>query len=64
MGLNYAGNTPIRDPAGTQFYLAMSPQFHLNRSFTVFGEIESGFDVLGRLIESDCMTRVAELPAD
>ncbi len=64
MGLNYTGNAPIRDSAGTQFYLTMSPQFHLNRSFTVFGEIERGFDVLGRLIESDRMIRVEQLPAD
>ncbi len=63
MGLNYVGNAPVRDSAGTQFYLTMSPQFHLNRAFTVFGEIESGFAVLGRLIESDRMTRVEELPA-
>ncbi len=62
MGLNYTGNTPIRDSAGTQFYLTLSPQYHLNRSFTVFGEIQSGFNVLGRLIESDRMTRVEELP--
>ena len=34
---------PIRDSAGTQFYLTISPQLHLDRDFTVFGEIESGF---------------------
>jgi peptidyl-prolyl cis-trans isomerase B (cyclophilin B) len=62
MGLNYRGNMPIRDSAGTQFYLTLSPQFHLNGAFTVFGEIERGFDVLGRLVESDRMTRVEELP--
>jgi peptidyl-prolyl cis-trans isomerase B (cyclophilin B) len=62
MGLNYTGNKPQRDSAGTQFYLTMSPQFHLNRSFTVFGEIESGFGVLGRLVETDRMTRVERLP--
>jgi cyclophilin family peptidyl-prolyl cis-trans isomerase/HEAT repeat protein len=64
MGLNYtegANPGPIRDSAGTQFYLTMSPQLHLDRDFTVFGEIESGFSVLGRLIESDRMTRVERL---
>jgi len=64
MGLNYDKNQAIRDSAGTEFYITMSPQMHLNRPFTVFGEVESGFNVLGRLIESDTMTRVEELPAD
>jgi peptidyl-prolyl cis-trans isomerase B (cyclophilin B) len=62
MGLNYRGNAPIRDSAGTQFYITLSPQFHLDAAFTVFGEVERGFDVLGRLVESDRMTRVEELP--
>ncbi len=64
MGLNYtdgANPGPIRDSAGTQFYITISPQLHLDRDFTVFGEIESGSSVLGRLIESDRMTRVERL---
>ena len=65
MGLNYtegANPGPIRDSAGTQFYITLSPQLHLDRDFTVFGEVESGFDTLGRLVESDTMTRVERLP--
>ena len=65
MGLNYTERReragPIRDSAGTQFYITISPQLHLDRDFTVFGEIESGFSALGRLIESDRMTRVVRL---
>ncbi len=64
MGLDYKGNDAIRDSAGTQFYLTMSPQLHLNRAFTVFGEIESGFSVLGRLIESDKMLKLDQLRDD
>jgi peptidyl-prolyl cis-trans isomerase B (cyclophilin B) len=64
MGLNYTDPPnahAIRDSAGTQFYITLSPQLHLNRDFTVFGEIESGFSNLGRLIESDRMTKVERL---
>jgi len=64
MGLNYEKDAAVRDSAGTQFYLTMSPQYHLNRAFTVFGQIESGFNVLGRLIESDTMTKVEEIAPD
>ncbi len=61
MGMNYT-NPPnahaIRDSAGTQYYITLSPQLHLDRDFTVFGVVTSGFDVLGRLIESDRVLRV------
>jgi hypothetical protein len=36
----------------------------LNRDFTVFGEVESGFATLGRLIESDRMTKVERISDD
>lgn len=65
MGLNYTQGThpgPIRDSAGTQFYITLSPQDHLDRDFTVFGEVETGFATLGRLIETDRMNRVERLP--
>lgn len=65
MGLNYT-NPPdahaIRDSAGTQFYITLSPQLHLDRDFTVFGKVIGGYDVLGRLIESDKIVRVERLP--
>ncbi len=65
MGLNYT-NPPnahaIRDSAGTQFYITLSPQLHLDRDFTVFGRVISGFDVLGRLVESDKIVRVERVP--
>ena len=65
MGLNYTDPPnahAIRDSAGTQFYITLSPQLHLNRDFTVFGKVVSGFDVLGRLVESDKIVRVERLP--
>lgn len=65
MGLNYTDPPnahAIRDSAGTQFYITLSPQLHLDRDFTVFGRVVSGFDVLGRLIESDKIVRVERVP--
>jgi peptidyl-prolyl cis-trans isomerase B (cyclophilin B) len=67
MGLNYTDPPnahAIRDSAGTQFYITLSPQYHLDRDFTVFGEVESGFATLGRLIESDRMTQVVRIADD
>ena len=63
MGLNYDDktNTPIRDSAGTQYYVTLSPQLHLDRDFTVFGELVGGADVLGRLIESDRVLRIEQI---
>ena len=63
MGLNYDDktNTPIRDSAGTQYYITLSPQLHLDWDFSVYGRVTSGFDVLGRLIESDRMTKVERI---
>jgi peptidyl-prolyl cis-trans isomerase B (cyclophilin B) len=62
MALEYDKNGAVRDSGGTEFYITISPQPHLNLSFTVFGKIQSGFDVLGRLVESDRILRVDQLP--
>jgi len=61
MGLNYDDNGPVRDSAGTQFYITLSPQLHLDRDFTVFGRVIGGTGVLGRLIESDKIIRVERI---
>lgn len=62
MGLEYDKNGAKRDSASSQFFVTLSPQLHLNMAFTVFGHVESGFDVLGRLIESDKIITVRRLP--
>jgi cyclophilin family peptidyl-prolyl cis-trans isomerase/HEAT repeat protein len=58
MGLNYDDKGPQRDSAGSEYYFTLSPQYHLDNDFTVFGRVMSGFDVLGRLVESDRVIRV------
>ncbi len=63
MGLNYDDktNTPIRDSAGTQYYVTLSPQLHLDRDFTVYGEVTGGIDVLARLVESDRVVKIERI---
>ena len=65
MGLNYTDPPDahaIRDSAGSEFYITLSPQLHLDRDFTVFGKMFGGFDVLARLIESDKIVKIERLP--
>lgn len=65
LGLDYT-NPPNahakRDSAGSEFYITLSPQYHLNRDFSVFGRMIGGFDVLPRLVESDRILRVERIP--
>jgi peptidyl-prolyl cis-trans isomerase B (cyclophilin B) len=61
MGLNYNANGAERDSAGTQFYVNLSPQLHLDRAFSVFGEISSGFPVLAHLDETDRIVSATRL---
>jgi cyclophilin family peptidyl-prolyl cis-trans isomerase len=61
MGLDYDANGPKRDSAGTQFYLTLSPQLHLDRAFGVFGEVESGTNVLANLLENATIERAVRL---
>jgi cyclophilin family peptidyl-prolyl cis-trans isomerase/HEAT repeat protein len=61
MGLNYDANGAERDSAGTQFYLTLSPQLHLDRAFSVFGEVESGASVLANLLENATIERAVQI---
>lgn len=64
MGLDYKGTHAIRDSAGTQFYLTLSPQLHLDGAFSVFGEVERGGAVLAHLLERDRMIAVRRIADD
>lgn len=46
------------DSAGSQFYICLAPAPHLDRQYTVFGQVTSGLDVVLQLREGDKMTKV------
>ncbi len=50
------------DTGGSQFFITLSPQPYLDGGYTVFGEVESGLDVLDKLEAGDKIEKVVELP--
>ncbi len=47
-----------RDTGGSQFYVTLSAQPHLDGRYTRFGEVVEGMDVVDRLDEGDVMRSV------
>jgi HEAT repeat protein/cyclophilin family peptidyl-prolyl cis-trans isomerase len=47
-----------RDTAGSQWFIALSPQPHLDGRYTVFARVVNGWDVLDRLSQWDVIDRV------
>jgi cyclophilin family peptidyl-prolyl cis-trans isomerase/HEAT repeat protein len=47
-----------RDTGGSQFFIAHSPQPHLDARYTAFGRVVNGFDVLDRIKGGDVIQRI------
>jgi cyclophilin family peptidyl-prolyl cis-trans isomerase len=47
-----------KDTGGSQFFIALSPQPHLDGSYTVFGEVSAGMEVLDLIEEGDGILEV------
>lgn len=47
-----------KDTGGSQFFLVLDPQPHLDGVHTVFGKITTGFDTLDRIRPNDVMQEV------
>lgn len=66
LGMALAG----RDTGGSQFFIAITPQPHLDGRYTAFGRVVEGMDIVDRLLPGDVMRTVrvergapAEAPA-
>ena len=46
------------DTGGSQFFIAHSPQPHLDGGYTVFGQLIDGGDVLDRIVQGDRIVRL------
>ncbi len=51
------------DTGGSQFFITLAPQPHLDGGYTVFGRVVSGDDVLDRIVQGDRILRIVEAPA-
>ncbi len=50
------------DTGGSQFFLTLSFQPHLDAGYTVFGRLQDGFAVLDRIVQDDLIRSVEALP--
>jgi peptidyl-prolyl cis-trans isomerase B (cyclophilin B) len=47
-----------KDTGGSQFFICHSPQPHLDRKHTVFGQVTSGMDVVNAIKQNDQVTSI------
>ncbi len=52
------------DTGGSQFFITLSPQPHLDGGYTAFGRVTSGAEVLDRIVQGDRIVRVVEAAPD
>jgi cyclophilin family peptidyl-prolyl cis-trans isomerase/HEAT repeat protein len=50
------------DTGGSQFFIALTPQPHLDGGYTVFGAVVAGMEVADQLLQGDRIERVREVP--
>jgi len=50
------------DSAGSQFYICYGPQPHLDRQYTVFGQVTEGMDVVDKIRQGSVMKSLHILP--
>lgn len=58
--IGFADSGP--DTAGSQFFITLSPQPHLEGRYAIFGRVLTGFEVLQELVQGDTLLTLAEVP--
>ena len=49
------------DSAGSQFFITLSAQPHLDGAYTAFGRVTSGLELLGQVVQGERIVRIASL---
>jgi peptidyl-prolyl cis-trans isomerase B (cyclophilin B) len=47
-----------KDTGGSQFFICHSPQAHLDRKHTVFGQVTTGMDIVNAIRKDDVITSI------
>ena len=47
-----------KDTGGSQFFICHTPQPHLDRKHTVFGQVSTGLDVVNAIRQGDEVTSI------
>ena len=50
------------DTGGSQFFVTLAPQPHLDGGYTAFGEVTSGMEVVERIVPGDRIRGITEIP--
>lgn len=53
-----------RNTAGSQFYMTLAPQPHLDNDYTIFGQIIEGLEIISKIIVGDLIERAIILTKD
>jgi cyclophilin family peptidyl-prolyl cis-trans isomerase len=50
--------TSGKDTGGSQFFITLSPQPHLNGRYTVFGQVRSGMEFADEIARGDVIQKI------